>query len=69
MYTQTRFSLMKKKDNNIKLRAKIFFTEQMRKAEEKRLNENWTVRKAPWMRRDWAPGMNKWRTTQEKTKL
>ena len=41
----------------------------MRKAEEKRLNENWTVRKAPWMRRDWAPGLNKWRTTQEKTKL
>ena len=41
----------------------------MRKAKEKRLNENWTVRKAPWMRRDWAPGPNKWRTTQEKTKL
>ena len=39
----------------------------MRKAEENRLNENWTVRKAPWMRRDWEPGLNKWRTTQEKT--
>ena len=25
------------------------------------------VRKAPWRRRDWAPGLNKWRTTQEKT--
>ena len=40
----------------------------MRKVKEKRLNENWTIRKAPWIR-DWAPGLNKWRTTQEKTKL
>ena len=41
----------------------------MRKTEEKRLSENWTVRKAPWMRRDWAPGLNKWRATKEKKKL
>ena len=40
----------------------------MRKTEEKRLSENWTVRKAPWMRRDWAPGLNKWRATKEKKK-
>lgn len=41
----------------------------MTKAEEKRPNENWTVRKAPWMRKDWAPGLNKQKTMQEETKL